>query len=115
MRLIKVASDPIEVVEFSGNVPQYAILSHTWGPDEVLLEDVKTQKGTLKAGYEKITYSCSQAKRDPLDISGSIRMDSLFDTGTRGRLCWQLLAASGIPHSALRLLANSRTLRCSHY
>jgi hypothetical protein len=42
MRLLKVDSPELELVEFFGNkIPEYAILSHTWGDDEVLYGDLK--------------------------------------------------------------------------
>ena len=37
-------------------IPSYAILSHTWGPDddEVTFEDITNCNGKDKPGYEKI-------------------------------------------------------------
>jgi hypothetical protein len=34
--------------------PQYAILSHTWGDDEFLFDDLVSKTGESKVGYEKI-------------------------------------------------------------
>ena len=50
------------------HVPQYAILSHTWGPDEdeVTFEDLKNNAGENKPGYEKIKFCGEQARRDGL-------------------------------------------------
>lgn len=51
----------------------YAILSHTWGEDEVsfrdmtresLLDDYKRRKTRKKAGFMKVEKACDQAKRD---------------------------------------------------
>jgi hypothetical protein len=54
MRLLHVgAKDELNLTEFSsGNVPPYAILSHTWGEDdsEVTYQDVKAGMGKEKAG-----------------------------------------------------------------
>ena len=46
--------------------PPYAILSHTWGDDEVTYEDVVNHSGTTKAGYEKIRFCARQAAKDGL-------------------------------------------------
>ena len=51
-----------------GNIPPYAILSHTWGPDseEVTFQDVTKGTGEDKAGYEKIRFCAAQAQRHGL-------------------------------------------------
>jgi hypothetical protein len=50
------------------NIPSYAILSHTWGPDEVVFADLaKTQDNwQQKAGYDKIRFCAEQARRHGL-------------------------------------------------
>jgi hypothetical protein len=50
------------------NIPEYAILSHTWGADfeEVTLKDLTDGTGTDKAGYNKIRFCGEQARRDGL-------------------------------------------------
>ncbi|KAL1844650.1 hypothetical protein VTK73DRAFT_2097 [Phialemonium thermophilum] len=50
------------------DLPPYAILSHTWGPDteEVSFRDLVEHTGTHKAGYRKLTFCAEQAKRDGL-------------------------------------------------
>lgn len=45
-------------------IPPYAILSHTWGDDEFLFEDLVNNTGKSKAGYEKILFCGEQAARD---------------------------------------------------
>jgi hypothetical protein len=51
-----------------GNIPVYAILSHTWGDDdqEVTFKDLVEGSGTSKAGYRKIQFCGEQAARDGL-------------------------------------------------
>jgi hypothetical protein len=53
---------------FADEVPPYAILSHTWGPDteEVSFNDVINGTGKSKAGYDKIRFCGEQAKSDGL-------------------------------------------------
>ncbi|KAG8531370.1 uncharacterized protein KY384_002999 [Bacidia gigantensis] len=53
--------------EFIGSdIPKYAILSHTWGDDEVLYRDIwKSQLPfNESAGVKKIRGACAQAQRD---------------------------------------------------
>jgi len=54
----------------SGDVPAYAILSHTWGKEEVILEDIQVgariSKTVSKAGWEKIQFCAKQAAADSL-------------------------------------------------
>jgi hypothetical protein len=52
--------------DFLYNIPPYAILSHTWGPDteEVTLKDLMDGTGKSKAGYAKIRFCGEQAGRD---------------------------------------------------
>ena len=44
----------------------YAILSHTWGDDEVSFDEIQTEGATRKRGYTKIHYTCCQALKDGL-------------------------------------------------
>jgi len=46
--------------------PEYAILSHTWGMEEVTFEDLRNGTGTKKVGYEKIRFCVEQAAKDSL-------------------------------------------------
>lgn len=48
----------------------YAILSHTWGKDEVSFQDIRdsAKAGTL-GGYRKIRFTCQQALQDGLDYA----------------------------------------------
>jgi hypothetical protein len=50
------------------NIPEYAILSHTWGADieEVTFKDLIDSTGKDKSGYKKICFCGEQARRDGL-------------------------------------------------
>ncbi|KAI1322531.1 kinesin light chain [Xylariaceae sp. FL0255] len=50
------------------DAPPYAILSHTWGPDEVFFPDLAetSKRWQQKAGYRKIEFCAEQAKQDNL-------------------------------------------------
>jgi hypothetical protein len=47
-------------------IPPYAILSHTWGDEEVLFKDLADGTAETKAGYAKIRFCGGQAWRDGL-------------------------------------------------
>ncbi|KAI2623399.1 hypothetical protein GGS21DRAFT_339699 [Xylaria nigripes] len=51
------------------DIPQYAILSHTWGPNksEVIYEDMTQCTGRDKEGYRKIDFCRKQAACDGLE------------------------------------------------
>jgi len=74
MRLIEAAS--LQLCSFYDelNVPEYAILSHTWGPTEVSLQEfadssLEARDTSMKAnsGYWKIKKACEQALKQGLD------------------------------------------------
>jgi hypothetical protein len=65
MRLINCST--LQLEEFFGdNVPRYAILSHTWGDEEVSFVEFSLGQPTTKFGYRKILYTCRQAIIDKL-------------------------------------------------
>jgi len=70
MRLLQLeAEGEFSLVEIVGkNIPPYAILSHTWGPDdeEVTFKDIVDGVGKSKAGYGKIRFCRKQAANDGL-------------------------------------------------
>jgi len=47
-------------------IPPYAILSHTWGDEEILFKDLAGGTAKNKAGYAKIQFCGEQAERDGL-------------------------------------------------
>lgn len=48
------------------DIPPYAILSHTWGKDEVTFRDLIDGTASTKAGYRKLNFCAKQAKLDDL-------------------------------------------------
>ena len=52
------------VYEFTGKVPVYAILSHTWGDDEVSLEHIKFGHAKQRKAFSKLLGACEQAMND---------------------------------------------------
>lgn len=66
MRLINV--DTLEIEEFVGtDIPPYAILSHTWGHEEVSFQDWQdVSRASRMEGFAKIQGACQQARREEL-------------------------------------------------
>ena len=65
MRLINV--ETFEIEEFlDADIPRYAILSHTWGREEVEFYEWRSDAARLKDGFAKITGARDQARVDGL-------------------------------------------------
>lgn len=63
MRLLNTAT--LTLKEFIGsNIPEYVILSHTWGAEEVSLQELNSRAGETKAGYVKIVQCCRKAAQN---------------------------------------------------
>jgi len=63
------------LTQFSDSVaPPYAILSHTWGPEETTFDDIEEYRRTGKqpelARFLKIEGCCAKARSDGYDIVG---------------------------------------------
>ncbi|KAE8149239.1 heterokaryon incompatibility protein-domain-containing protein [Aspergillus avenaceus] len=68
MRLLNARTLKIE--EFAEyNVPSYAILSHTWGDDEVTFQDMQAPNTPQNLGYGKIVYTCQLALQYGLEYA----------------------------------------------
>ncbi|KAJ5765855.1 hypothetical protein N7520_005414 [Penicillium odoratum] len=73
MRLIRSAT--IRLEEFMDHeIPKYAILSHTWGADEVTFQDMKwleanEENNLSQKGYDKIQHSCQRALQDGIEYA----------------------------------------------
>ncbi|KAI5862493.1 HET-domain-containing protein [Durotheca rogersii] len=66
MRLIDVHSRKLKEF-FNTKPPEYAILSHTWGSEEVILQDLDTTAYMKKLGWAKIDMCCQTAEKEGLD------------------------------------------------
>ncbi|KAI8649781.1 HET domain-containing protein [Fusarium keratoplasticum] len=63
MRLLNTGDFTIKEFPYD-HIPEYAILSHTWGDDEYTFQDAKEGGGRNKEGFEKVKRCCSRAKDD---------------------------------------------------
>jgi hypothetical protein len=67
MRLLECKNDgELSLTQFFDDIPQYAILSHTWGPEEVTFRDMIEGNGVSRTGFDKIQFCGEQARRDGL-------------------------------------------------
>jgi len=64
MRLIEFKNDgKVSLThDINDNIPRYAILSHTWGAEEVTFRDMIDGVGKNMAGYNKIRF-CGEIVR----------------------------------------------------
>lgn len=71
MRLINTHTLELEEPTYKDMSFQYAILSHTWGADEVTFQQYSSGHETVrdKEGYRKIAWTCSQALEDGIDYA----------------------------------------------
>jgi hypothetical protein len=127
MRLIDV--ETLQVQEFTGEVgrgvPSYAILSHTWGEDEVSLKDLQEGQVDHLKGYAKIKGCCDLAaaegfryawvdtccidKTSSSELSEAI--NSMFKWYRNSSICFAYLSdvdSSQDPHDAASSFAQSR-------
>jgi hypothetical protein len=67
MRLLHYNSDgEFSLTQFFDDIPRYAILSHTWGQEEVTFKEIMEGNGASKTGFDKIRFCGEQARRDRL-------------------------------------------------
>jgi hypothetical protein len=104
MRLLN--TDTLELETFSGDLPTYAILSHTWSEQEVTFKDIFNPSRTELKGWAKISGCCRRAARDkwrycwidtccidksdPTELSEAI--NSMFKWYQRAQICYVFLA-----------------------
>lgn len=73
MRLIKakklIQEGTFEFENFFEEIPQYAILSHTWEAEEVTFQDTSSPNAQGKIGFAKIRETCRLALEKKLDYT----------------------------------------------
>src|ERR1700693_4951805 len=68
MRLINTKT--LQLVEFNAYpTPDYVILSHTWGEEEVSFNDMRWPHAEKLKGHAKIQNTCAQALRDGFEYA----------------------------------------------
>ncbi|KAK4450610.1 heterokaryon incompatibility protein-domain-containing protein [Podospora aff. communis PSN243] len=112
MRLINTKT--LELSEFFGDaIPKYAILSHTWGDEEVTFQEWNDlYKASQKAGFPKIHGACAKAREhgfkwvwvdtNCIDKTSSAELteaiNSMFTWYERAEICYAYL--SDVPYSS---------------
>ena len=105
MRLLNTRT--LELTDFIGEHPRYAILSHCWDAEEVLFSDLCTiEDARKKRGFSKVEKACEQAARDNfeycwidsccIDKNSSAELseaiNSMFAWYRRASICYAYLA-----------------------
>jgi hypothetical protein len=67
MRLLNARTITLENFTSENEVPRYAILSHTWGVEEVTLDDLQRKNHDKLVGYWKIKTACQETCRDGIN------------------------------------------------
>lgn len=65
MRLLNTTT--LQLTQFHRDIPPYAILSHTWGDEEVTFQEIDAPEREKKRGWAKVVGCCRQALMDHLD------------------------------------------------
>ena len=65
MRLLNIHT--LQVEEFLSKLPLYTILSHTWGKEEVSLQQFESGSGPGREGYQKLQRCCSKMADEGYD------------------------------------------------
>ncbi|KAH7139668.1 heterokaryon incompatibility protein-domain-containing protein [Dactylonectria estremocensis] len=109
MRLIN--TQTYKVTEFLDSIPDYAILSHTWGSDELSLQQWQLMKPSAlpkcpKSGCQKVLEACALARQDKfnyiwvdtvcIDKTSSTELseaiNSMFSWYRLSKICYAYLA-----------------------
>lgn len=114
MRLLNTRTLALEIFPSEDGRPKYAILSHTWGSDEIIYNDVKLGPENLlnsKEGLSKVIQSAKRAQVDGydyiwidtccIDKSSSAELseaiNSMFRWYQDSAICYVFLADYGHP------------------
>ncbi|RHZ67386.1 uncharacterized protein CDV56_109645 [Aspergillus thermomutatus] len=105
MRLLRACT--IQLEEFPPDkIPPYAILSHTWETEEVLIDDLRHNTAERKASWKKVKSACEASvnygleyvwidsccidKSSSAELSETI--NSMYSWYRKAEICWTFLA-----------------------
>jgi len=125
MRLINART--FKLVECTGKIPPYAILSHTWGSEEVSFEDFRIRTRWAKRGITKIEKACAQARRDGLEYlwvdtccivqSSSAELgeaiNSMYKWYQRAEVCYAFLEDYSQNEEPISMIDSARSISSS--
>ncbi|KAF5011321.1 hypothetical protein FDECE_2571 [Fusarium decemcellulare] len=115
MRLLHTKN--LTLASFVTDIPPYAILSHTWGPNEVLFKDIGDPAARVKkSGWGKVASCCRRAaedgwdyvwidtccidKSDPTELGEAI--NSMFRWYEKAEVCYAYLSDVPDPQSPVK-------------
>jgi heterokaryon incompatibility protein (HET) len=114
----------LELKEFTGNIPPYAILSHTWNQEEISFKDIRKRRADVQKspGFKKIELCCLQAKKDWLEwvwidscsidkrssAELSEAINSMYKWYERADICYAYLEDMPPPSEDQPMLGSSR-------
>jgi len=75
MRLLNTTTLKLEY--FGDDPPPYAILSHRWGIEEVILQELENSSAVKKAGHVKVVKTCALAESHGLSRN-TVRSTAAF-------------------------------------
>ncbi|KAJ4003973.1 hypothetical protein NW752_010941 [Fusarium irregulare] len=121
MRLVNTRTIDLESFTDDNNVPDYAILSHTWEQEEVLFHDIGHDAAKLKKGYAKLENCCRMARENGfeyiwddtccIDKASSAELseaiNSMYRYYQEATICYVYLADVP-PESSVTEITNSR-------
>jgi hypothetical protein len=106
MRLLNTATYHLAGPFFGPDIPRYAILSHTWGQEELSLQDMSdVHRHQEKRGYRKIQSCCQRALKDAysyiwvdtvcIDKTSSVELseaiNSMYKWYSKAEVCYAIL------------------------
>ncbi|KAH6627473.1 hypothetical protein F5144DRAFT_593683 [Chaetomium tenue] len=107
MRLLNTATLEVEDGFFEKNTPPYAILSHRWGDEEVILQDLSDRSAAIqKTGYRKLEGTCRRALKEGFNSAElSEAINSMFRWYQNAAICYVYLSdvASGLTNHSFAL------------
>lgn len=137
MRLLSTVSLQLSEFNDEENLPPYAILSHTWGEQEVTFADLCYEDVSNMRGYQKIKQSCARALTDGfeyiwidtccIDKSSSSELSEAINSMFRWYACsvrcyafledvtWHLAASVGLPRDSISTSHAQDSLRNSRW
>lgn len=100
MHLLNAETYQLETFLDDKKRPKYAILSHTWGVEEVTYQEIANlEQAKLKAGFLKIQYTCEQAIKDGwthawvdtccIDKTSSAELSEAINSISSGTKTWR--------------------------
>ncbi|KAL9593494.1 MAG: hypothetical protein Q9219_007525 [cf. Caloplaca sp. 3 TL-2023] len=105
----------LKLKDFSGWIPPYTILSHTWDDEQVSFQNINTDEAQNRPGFEKIRRSCALAqsqghqyiwidtccidKKSSAELSEAI--NSMFTWYTKATVCYVYISDFPSPRSAM--------------